>query len=716
VTADVAERVDNSSLLSRALLSPRSVAIVGASADPSKTSSRPQRYLRKHGFEGTIHLVNPGRSEILGEKVYPDIRSIGAPVDQAFIMVQADLVPGVVEQCGAAGIPCATILSDGFSESGATGRDKQRQLVDRARAAGVRLLGPNSIGIINAQDRIALSVSATLTGETLLPGRLSVISQSGSAIGMLLSRAQSRGIGFSVLVSVGNESDIGVGEIGEMVVDREDTDAVLLFLETVRDGAAFARMARHAYARGKPVVAFVLGKSAVGQEISALHTGALATDYASIDAFLRDHGVLRIEMLETLFEIPDLVKGRTPPTGRAVSIVTTTGGGGAMVADRLAGAGVNVVPPADSVIARLAKRGIAIKKAPLVDLTLAGVRQDVYGSVLGELVEAGEADLVVAVVGASAQFHPEHAVAPVLRHRSSRVPVAAFLTPEAPQSLHHLAGGGIAAFRTPETCADAVLAFFNWRPPRPEADAALAAEIQARIGPLSLTGALNEVESRDLLGKLGVTSVASRVVVNLDELEELDDGVTFPVALKILSRDVPHKTDAGGVALNISNALELRKASREMLARVRAACPSARIEGLLVQPMVRGVGEALVGFRRSASLGPIVTVAAGGVLTEIHRDFACATAPVDLTGAREMIERVRSFELIRGYRRQKRGDCEALAHVVRAMSLLALVPSVTEAEINPVMVMEEGRGVVAVDGLVVAYPAQSSSGGSETDG
>lgn len=701
MTATLRQAGGQDALLPQALLSPRSVMLVGASGDPGKTSSRPQRYLRHHGFTGAIYPVNPGRDEILGEKAYPNVLAVGRPVDHAYIMVPAAQVEQAVADCAALGVPCATILSDGYSESGEKGQVLQASLLRRAREAGIRVLGPNSIGVINIAGRTTLSANAALSIDRLLPGSIGLVSQSGSALGMLLSRAQGRGVGFSTLVSVGNESDLGVAEIGEMLLDQPETDTVLLFLETVRDGPALAAMAARAYALGKPVIAFLLGRSSVGREISASHTGALATDFAATEAFLRDSGIMRVDMLETLFELPPLVRQARPPQGRRVSIVTTTGGGGGMVADRLGQSGITVAAPAAETVARLAGRGIRIKQAPLVDLTMAGTRKEVYGAVLDELAVDPGSDLIVAVVGSSSQFHPELAVAPIVESRSLGKPVAAFLAPEATESLALLARAGIAAFRTPEACADAVRTFLEWRAPRPVPDAAAATALRARLPAPASAGTLNERDSLALFASLGIPVVDSSIVTEPRRPDVFDGVERFPAVLKILSSDVAHKTEAGGVILSIPDRAALTAAAATLLDRFERHRPAARLEGLVVQPMLKGLCEALVGFRRVGKLGAIVTVAVGGTLVELQRDFACARAPLDIGQAREMIEAVRGFAPIRGYRGLPRGDCEALAKAVQAISQLALLPWAQDAEINPLIVLPEGEGVVAVDGLVV---------------
>ena len=293
--------------VARALFQPRAVALVGASADPKKNNARPQRFLRRHGYTGRILPVNPRYTELFGEPCYPDLRSAPGPIDHAFIMVPAPRVPDVVAQCCELRIPVATIFSAGFAELGEAGLKAERDMVAMARAAGVRLLGPNCMGLIDVHGKTALSVNAVLERETLRPGALGVISQSGSTLGTLISRAQARGHGFSKLVSVGNECDLAVGELAEFLADDADTRAILLFLETFRDAERLASAARRAFAAGKLLIAYKLGRSEVGRRAAASHTGAMVGADELATAFFRAHGILRVDMLESLFELPQLV-------------------------------------------------------------------------------------------------------------------------------------------------------------------------------------------------------------------------------------------------------------------------------------------------------------------------------------------------------------------------------------------------------------------------
>ena len=689
--------------LTRALLHAETVALVGASADPNKNTGRPQRFLKTHGFRGRVIPINPNRNEVQGLPAYPSLADAPGPIDHAFIMVPAPHVPAVITDCAAAGVLVCTIYTDGFAETGAAGKALQEEIVQIARDAGMRLIGPNSMGVINTRAGMTLTINAFLEKPELKTGRIGVISQSGSVIGTMMSRGAARGIGFSSLVSIGNECDVGVGELLGLMVDDPETDAALLFLEGIRDAHVLAANARRAFDVGKPVIAYKLGRSDVGRELAVSHSGAIAGPDASVDAFFRHHGILRVDMLETLFELPPLIMNARPTRGRRVAVVTTTGGGSAMVVDRLGAAGLELVPPSAKLKARMADFDLDLGNRRVIDLTMAGTGKGVYGAALEVLLNEHDLDAVVAVVGTSAQFHPEVAVQPIIEAPKTGKPLAVFLVPQADHSLTLLQDAGIAAFRTPESCADGVRALVDWRTPALQPDPGPLSDA-TRLLAQADGDSLSELDAAAVFAAIGVP-MAPTAILN-DPSAALDTDMTFPVAAKVLSPDLPHKTEAGAVALNISDRAALKDQAQIIWDAAHAHAPDARLEGILVQPMVSGLAEVLVGYRRDPETGPVVVLGIGGVLAEVYGDATVRPAPVDTATAREMINEVRGLAPIRGYRNMPKGDLDALAGVVAAVSRLAAIerPCILEAEINPLCVAKAGAGVLAVDALIRLTP------------
>ncbi|HEY0911296.1 MAG TPA: acetate--CoA ligase family protein, partial [Bradyrhizobium sp.] len=519
-------------------------------------------------------------------------------------LVNTKAVETAVQDCTARGVPVACVLADGFAEAGPDGVALQNRVLAVAREAGIRLLGPNSMGVINVPAATACSVNAVLEAEALVPGRWSLVSHSGSMMGTIASRAAARGRGFAKIVGTGNEADLTAGEIVNLLVDDPDTDAILLFLETIRRPDLFEEAARRAHAAGKPIVAYKLGRSEAAAKLATTHTGALAGSDAAADAFFRAIGIVRVDQIETLLELPPLLLGRSPPVApkRSVSIVTTTGGGGAMVVDRLGIAGIGT--------------------AHMLDTTLAGASKDFVADALNTARDADDADVAIAVIGSSAQFRPQEGVAGVIAAQGKN-PICAFLVPQADTALRLLNDAGIAAFRTPEACADAVRAYLDWQPPRivwPMDDTAKAAAL--------IASATDEPGARAVFAALGLTDTARRIDPDAPPVD-----LPYPVALKAASATIAHKTEAGAVALGIADATALRAAATDMRTRL-----GSRISGFIAQPMAKGVGEAILGYRLDPLVGPIVALGAGGLLAEVYRDVVLRLAPVSEDEAREMIE------------------------------------------------------------------------------
>ena len=601
---------------------------------------------------------------------------------------------------------CATIFSAGFAEIGAEGRVLQDDIVGRAQRSGMRILGPNCLGIINTSQGVVISANEALETPKLIKGHISLLSQSGSLLGSLLSRGQSRGLGFAKMVSVGNEADLGIGELGELLIDDPDTRAILLFLETIRDPKRFTAMARRAFTAKKPVIAYLLGRSAVGNQLAASHTGAIAGNNAAIEAFLRENGVIRVDMLETLIEMAPFVIGREPHFGGRTNVMTTTGGGGAMLVDNLGLRGVTPSAPGPEVVRQLVERDIHISDSALIDLTLAGTNPKVFGAVLETLLASPDNDAVIAVVGSSSQYRPERAVVPIIeRAKTTNKPLAAFLTPHAEESAQMLAEASVAVFRTPEACADAVRAYFSWQAPRADVKIAIPESRElTRIAQGS--GTVDAPDAATVLDALGIDQARAGTIsidANDNDLNVLMNRLRFPVAIKIVSPDIAHKTEAGGVLLDVADMKALQAGLRQMRDTVKQRRPEAKLEGFAIQEMRRGLAEVLVGYRVDAQVGPTIAVGVGGVLAEIYRDVAVALAPVSVEDARAMIEQVRGLAPIRGYRNLPQGDLTALAKAISAWSALAQIPGsrVTEAELNPLIVGADGQGIAAVDALIV---------------
>ncbi|MEU1981989.1 acetate--CoA ligase family protein [Nocardia sp. NPDC019395] len=691
----VAARLPEGADLGRAMLAPRSVAIIGASDDIRKTTARPLRFLRRQGFTGNVYPVNPRRETVLGERAWADIASLPEVPDHVFIVADTRLVVPAVRDCGRAGVPLVTVLSGGFGES-AEGAERLRELLAVAAEYGVRVIGPNSIGVVNPRNGLMLTANAAFAEEGIPAGSSFVASQSGSVIGALMTRAKARGLGFSGFVSTGSEVDLTLGEICAATLDDPEVGSYTLFMESLENAAALGAFAVEAAARRKPVTVYKLGRSDAAAALAVSHTGALSGEDDEADAFFRACGFARVDNFEALFETEALQRRVGPPTaadGHRVAVITSTGGGAAILVDQLETLGVTVTRPSRTVFDRLAELGLDVAENLIVDLTLAGTRHDLVDGSLQVLRASGEFDLVLFVIGSSARLNPELAVSAIAEHAEGPVPVAAWALPDALESVRRLHEAGVPAFRTAEACAQAVAATLGRRPVDP-------AILRGRRTELPAGGrALDEASSAEVLASLGVRFPMT-TTCGTDGVPETEPR--FPVVVKALSERLPHKSEAGAVVLGVRDRAGLRDAISAIVAGVEAYDATVTLDRFLVQEMVEEtVFEALVGYRVSPAVGPLVLLAAGGVYTEIYEDSSLRLAPVTVEQAREMVEEVKATAIARGFRGGPEGDLDALVEaVVRVSQLARERPDVVEAEINPVAVQPRGRGVVALDALV----------------
>jgi acetate---CoA ligase (ADP-forming) len=696
--------------LGRVLFEPASVALVGVSSDATRTTGRPLAFLRRSNFAGTVYPVNRNRSQVQDERAWPALAALPEVPEQVYVMTPAEQVPDIVRDCVELGVGVVTVLADGFAESGPDGHARTQELRKLLDGSGTRIVGPSSLGVVNLRNGLMLTANAVFAEADPLVGDVLAVSQSGSMIGALVSRGKALGVGFASLVSVGNEADLNVGDICAATVGDPGIRGYSLFLESISGGDSMRRFAAAAAAAGRPVVAYKLGRSSAGAELAQSHTGALAGEEEVSAAFLADCGIARVRTLDGLIEgvalarrVPVISPWRPPRVG----VVTSTGGGAAMVVDQLGVLGIDVQPPSAETFARLAERGAPARTSRIVDLTLAGARYEVMRPALEVLTEAREHDLLVVVVGSSARLEPEAAVRPIIELAGAGVPLAAFIAPDAPRALAALTAAGVPCFRTPESCADAVSAVFSRRlrslvPAQPGSGPVMERDASAQSGSatppaVAIDRVIDENAAYRVLDRIGVPRAAT-VVIDGDDVPDLP--FDYPVVAKVLSADIPHKTDVHGVVLGIDGAGALRDAMSAIRSSVAELRPDVVSPPILVEPMLSGLAEVLVGYRIDDQVGPIVLVAVGGELAEMYVDRSLRLAPVDLATAGEMIAEVRPLRVLRGFRRRPAADVDALARAIVSLSNMADQPEVRELEINPLLVQASGQGVVAVDAML----------------
>lgn len=687
------------------LLNPRSVAIVGASANPEGISGRPIALLEDFGFSGAVYPVNPKYSQIGGRICYPDVAALPETPDVVLVGVRASLVEGVLEQCADRRVPFAVIFSSGFAESDDPGA--QERILQIARRGGIRLLGPNCQGLVNLAGAVPLSFSASLLGVGHhRDGHVAYVSQSGAFGFASYAMAAENGVKFRYVVTTGNQADLDAIDFGNAFIADPEVRLLVMYLEGLKDGARFLEMLDAARRRNLPVALLKAGRSGAAREAAKSHTAALAGDEAVWDAIVEQYGVISIEDAEDLVDMGRIFAEPRRVAGANTAILTTSGGGGILLADQCEKRGLSVPALSDSVRTEIEKHipPFGASRNP-VDLT-AQVINDPQGfpACLKAVLDAPEVDMAAVVISmitdsAGRQMAEDLAAA----YASTDKPLACcWLIDRAHggDNLDFLREKGVPLFQSPRRCVGALAALREWSSARPRSGA--GAVIGGEPFLPSLPSRPTEYDAKRLLGRYGVPVTRESLCLSLDEALSAAEEIGYPVALKVMSADILHKTEARIVGLGLKDPEELRNAYGRLLERAERYAPGADIAGVLVQEMVEGGMECMIGVRRDPVFGPMVAVGLGGVFVETLKDVSLRHAPVDEETALEMIRGLKGYPLLRGARGRIPGDERALAGAVAAVSRMACVEEdLLELDVNPVFVMAEGEGVVAADALVV---------------
>jgi acetyltransferase len=650
---------------------------------------------------------------MVGLKCFHSVEALPEGVETAFIQIPSNGVAAVIQECIKKRMKGAIIHSAGFGEIGEEGRKRQQEIKEMVKGTGLRLVGPNTAGVANIVDKIILSPVVSYELDDLTPGRIGLISQSGGLTGALLTRAVARGIGFSYIISTGNEMDLEVSDFIRFLIDDSHTNVISVFLEALRNVENFYEVVDLAHEKGKPILVLKVGKAEVGSRAAASHTGALTGSDAIYDAVFKQKGVIRLEAMEDLFEVSSLFSKYKPPKGNRIGMLTTTGGGATILADACGMLGLNFPKPSEKTVQVSSKwlPDFASRSNPL-DVTLAGVGGG-YEKSLDLFLQDGNFDIVIAVVGTSAQFEPQLGVKPILeRDKTIDKPVVSFLNPNAEEALRILEKEGIPTFRTPEACARGLKNLIDYgkflekysklkATPLPSGPSIEMKGIKTVLD--SPQKALNEYQSKQILAQYGIPVVKERIATSVEEGLVMAKEIGFPIALKVLSPDILHKTEAKAIKLGISSEESFRKWYVEILQNAKRYNPDVKIDGVLIQEMVPYGIETIVGVSQDPQFGPTVMFGLGGIFVEVYRDVSLRVVPLRRTDAEEMIHEVKGSVLLEGYRGREKGDVEGIIDVILKVSHLAmdLKNEIMELDINPIVVLEKGKGVKAVDALMV---------------
>jgi acyl-CoA synthetase (NDP forming) len=707
------------------LLWPRAIAIIGASDNKDIIRGRLLHVLQLRGYPGKIFPVTPSRDEVQGLRAYPSVAALPEPVDLAVVVIPAASVAEVLADCGARGIKAAVVISSGFGEErGEAARGRQAELQRLAEVHGMAICGPNCEGVVNALAPLAATFSPSLENQEyrLIPevsgGRpISVIAQSGALSFSYLNRGAPRQLRFTYLISSGNEAALEGLDYVDWMLDEGRTDIFLLYMEAVRNAATFRRVGGKAARLGKPIIVGKVGRSEAGRRAAASHTGALAGADGAYEAMFRRYGIVRCEDIDEMVDTAAAFAFCPLPRGRRVALLSTSGGGAAWMADMCTAHGLEL-PELDGATRKEIDPLIpsfASSQNP-IDLTAQAIREVGYARMIEILQRSPVTDMILVVGSLATETMLRRDIDAITRvARESAVPIAfCAYTNASPAAVALLAGAGLPAYTSMANCAKALRALAEyaefqrrWRQrgggeltPVPD-----VTEVRRRL--TAAGRVLCEHEAKEILAAYGVPRPREEVAADVTKALEAAARVGFPVALKVQSPDIPHKTEAGAVALGLTTPAALRRAYRQVLGSARTAHPGAEVRGVLVQQMApRGV-EVIVGVTRDETFGPLLMVGLGGLFVEVLRDVAFAPTPLTREDARDLLAQLRGSRVLRGVRGEPPADVEALVDLLVAVSRFAddHAEAIAEIDLNPVIVHPRGHGLSVVDALIITRPA-----------
>lgn len=691
----------------------RGIAVVGASDEITKIGGRPVHMLIKHGYQGAVYPINPKGGTIQGLPAYASVKDTPTAPELAILAVPAAATPAALRDCADRGVQAAIVLSAGFAEAGPKGAALQAELLQIARAHGMRILGPNCLGTVNVAERLIGSFSIALEEHMPPAGQVGIVSQSGNVGSHTMQSVARRGMGVSRFIATGNEADVDAADGIAALAQDPDTRIILCCMETCRDAGKLIDALRMAREQGKPVVILKIGSTEKGQAAAASHTGALTGSDAVIDAVFRRHGALRVRSVEALIDIGHaaslLMPGRLPAND-AVTLVAASGGFGIMMADAMSEAGLSLPALAPDTQLRIREAVPTASTGNPVDASAQmSSRPDILLKMLSALLDdpsGGSLALFMSLSLYNTRLRGIYleALAQVRASHPDRLLMVISQGPA--DAVAEINALGIPVFSSIDAAATGLAGLV--RLGRLQSAAEVAASLPASE-PVDPAVFRNEFHAKQALGKAGIDVPSEIIARTADDAVRAADAMGYPVVLKIASEDVAHKTEAGGVMLNLGDADSVRQAHDRILANVARHAPGARIDGVLVAPMVRGGTEMIAGISQDPVFGPIVMVGMGGIYAEVLKDVAVQAAPVTEDEAVAMIRSLKMFPILDGARGQAKADIAAAARCVARLSEFAYRhrDDVAEIDMNPILVRPQGQGVVVLDALMIprATPA-----------
>lgn len=692
-----------------ALMLPRSIAIIGASQDATKIGGRPVDLLRRYGYAGKIYPVNPKAELVQGLQAYASVAALPEAPDLAIVAVDAERAPEAIEQCAERGVRSVVVFSSGFAELGEQGRAAQDRLRMTARRTGMRLLGPNCLGAVSIPESAIATFSIVLEHSMPKAGSLGIVSQSGNLGSYTMRMASDRGARISRFMTTGNECDIDIADGIAWLARDAATKVILCCFEACRDAGRLIAALTEARDAGKPVIALKVGTSEAGQAAAASHTGAMAGSDAVFDALLARCGAVRVRSIEELIDLGHAASILLPdrlPKGPRLAVVTASGGFGVLLADAAQAVGLTLPELSEATQkAILELVPFASARNPVDATAQMSSRPDMLQKILSAVVADDRSDVIVLPLPFSLHMPRLRTVyMDTLRNIRVQYPDRPVILcvegpPDALAELHAMGYPTIPSF---DGCCAIVAALARLHAlataPKQASQPAVA-----KAAPLAADAFRHELGAKRALAQAGIPVLAERLVSDADAAARAAREIGFPVVLKIASPDLPHKTEVGGVAVNLRSEAELRQAHAQMLARVSDKSPHAAIDGVIVAPMAQGLSELILGSRIDPVFGPVVMVGLGGIFAEIVQDTAVQLAPVSETQAMAMLRSLKAFAVLNGARGRRPADIEAAARAIAALSRFAVAhaDTVAEIDINPLLLKADGEGAVALDALLI---------------
>ncbi|BEP54091.1 acetate--CoA ligase family protein [Variovorax sp. V118] len=692
-----------------ALFKPRSIAIFGASDDVTKIGGRPLQFLQKYGYAGGIYPINRKAGLVQSLPAYATLDDVPEVPELAVVAVPPAGVLDAVKDCARRGVKAAVILSAGFSEMGEEGSRLQAQIGDVARASGLRVVGPNCLGAIGVPDKSIATFSVALESSFPVAGPVGIVSQSGNLGSFTLRLAGERGLGVSRMLTTGNECDVDIADAIASLATDPGTRVILCCMETCRDGAKLTQAMAMAREAGKPLVVLKVGVSEAGSEAAASHTGALACSDAVFDAVLRNGGAIRVPSIEQLLEVGHALSVVGPahvPGGHRVAVLTASGGFGVLLADAASAQGLALPKLAAQTQERILSVVPFAAPSNPVDMTAqVSSRPEVLAQMLDAVARDASCDALI--LQSANAFHVPRlrdvflaALEQVRKDHPSRLILLCARAPQEVRATLNAMGFPVVEGIDAACATLAALMRFGAR------DAARAAAPVIERVPLAAQAFATEASAKAVLAEAGLPVPREAIAATRDEALAAARAMGFPLVLKIVSPDIAHKTEVGGVFVGVRSEAQLLEEYDQLLARVAQKAPGARIAGVLVAQMVQGGVELILGTKKDPMFGPMVMVGLGGIFAEIFKDVALQPAPVDEAQATAMLQSLKAFPLLDGARGRPKADVTAAAKAIVALSRFAArhADSVSEIDINPLVVLDQGRGAHALDALLVPEP------------